>query len=166
MAKSSRRWSPTSPGFKSLTAEAGIRYSDYSVFATTPTSYNTTTYKAGGSYEPFDGLKLRGNYQRAVRAPNIAELFSPLNTGLTNLSVDPCQGAAPVTNANLRAVCLAQGAPANTIGLIAAPSAAQINATSGGQPGVAPSRKVGQLHRRSGVAAQLRPWPIGHGRLL
>jgi iron complex outermembrane receptor protein len=119
-------------GFKSLTVEGGIRYSDYKVFSATPTSYNTTTYKGGATYEPFGGLKFRGDYQRAVRAPNIAELFSPLNTGLTNLSTDPCQGAAPTTNANLRAVCLAQGAPAATIGLIAPPSSGQINATSGG----------------------------------
>ncbi|MEO5868210.1 MAG: TonB-dependent receptor [Sphingomonas sp.] len=120
------------PGFKSLTLEAGIRYSSYKVFAPNSPSYNTTTYKLGGSWETFGGIKLRGNYQRAVRAPNIAELFSPNNTGLTNLSTDPCAGQAPVNNANLRAVCLAQGAPAASIGAITNPTSAQANATSGG----------------------------------
>jgi outer membrane receptor protein involved in Fe transport len=85
-----------------------------------------------------EGVKFRGNYSRAVRAPNIGELFSPVSTGLTNLSVDPCAGAAPLTNANLRAVCLAQGAPSTTIGGIAQPTAGQANATSGGNINLKP----------------------------
>ena len=128
------------PFFRSLTLEAGIRYSEYSVFAPGNPSYNSTTYKAGGSWEPVAGVKFRGNYQRAVRAPNIAELFSPTNTGLTSLSVDPCAGAAPAGNANLRAVCIAQGAPAGTIGLIQNPSAAQANATTGGNLNLRPEK--------------------------
>ena len=126
--------------FKSLTIEGGIRYSDYKVFAPSSPTYNSTTYKGGGSWEPFDGLKIRGNYQRAVRAPNIAELFSPQNTGLTSLAVDPCAGTAPVANANLRAVCLAQGAPVGSIGIIEQPSASQINATTGGNLNLRPEK--------------------------
>jgi iron complex outermembrane recepter protein len=113
---------------KNLTIELGGRYSDYS------TAGKSYTYKAGGSYEPIEGLKIRGNYQRGARAPNIGELFSPQVTGLVNLANDPCQGAAPTTNANLRAICIAQGAPAGTIGSIVAPSAGQANGTSGGNP--------------------------------
>ncbi|MDO6413299.1 TonB-dependent receptor [Sphingomonas sp. BIUV-7] len=120
------------PFFKSLTVEGGIRYSSYKVEAPTSPSFKTTTYKAGGSWEPFEGLKLRGNYQRAVRAPNITELFAPAVVGLTNLGYDPCAGAAPTTNANLRAVCLAQGAPASSIGQILTPTAAQAAATTAG----------------------------------
>ena len=116
------------PFAKSITLEAGVRRSDYN------TSGTNTTYKGGGSWEPIDGLKFRGNYQRAVRAPNISELFAPVVVGLTNLQTDPCQGAAPTTNANLRAVCIAQGAPAANIGAIAAPSAGQANAYGGGNP--------------------------------
>ncbi len=44
-------------------------------------SNNTWTYKVGLSWEPVADLKLRGNYASAVRAPNIYELFSPLNRG-------------------------------------------------------------------------------------
>jgi iron complex outermembrane recepter protein len=118
--------------FKSLTLEAGIRYSAYKVDSPDRPKYNTTTYKAGGSWEPADGFKVRGNYQRAVRAPNIAELFTPSNVLLTNLAVDPCRGQNPVTNANLRAVCIAQGAPASTIGTIPNPTAAQAQSTTAG----------------------------------
>ncbi len=135
------------PFFKNLSLEAGVRYSDYKVFSATNDKYNTTTYKAGGTWEPVDGIKVRGNYQRAVRAPNIAELFSPSNVALTNLAIDPCRGANPVNNANLRAVCLAQGAPVQSIGTIANPTAAQAQSTTAGgtylRPETADSYTVG-----------------------
>ena len=126
------------PGIQSLTASGGVRYSSYKVNSTPGRSYNTTTYKGELAYEPGAGLRFRGNYAHAVRAPNLSELFAPQLTGLTNLAVDPCAGAAPVGNANLRAVCLAQGAPAGTIGNILNGTAGQINATSGGNLNLRP----------------------------
>ena len=124
------------PFFHSLTAEAGIRYSSYSVDAPGNPSFETTTWKAGLSWEPVESLKLRGNYQRAVRAPNVDELFRPVATQLTNLAVDPCQGTAPVGNSNLTLACLNQGAAA--VGAIPAPTAGQINFTGGGSPTIQP----------------------------
>ena len=120
------------PFFNSLTVEAGIRRSHYTVDAPGEPTFKTTTWKVAGSWEPIADLKIRGNYQRAVRAPNIGELFSPVNTGLTNLGTDPCSGASPLANAELRAICLAQGAPAAQIGFIEDPTAGQANATGGG----------------------------------
>ena len=126
------------PGFKSLTLEAGARYSKYNVRG--GGKPETWTYKAGLSWEPMDDLKIRGNYARAVRAPNIGELFTPVTVGLTNLGVDPCAGAAPTTNANLRAICLAQGAPLGTIGSITNPIAGQANIASGGNLNITPEK--------------------------
>ena len=126
------------PFFESLTLEAGIRYSDYSIDGAG--GYNTTTWKAGGSWEPGAGVKIRGNYSRAVRAPNIGELFTPLSVGLTNLGIDPCAGSAPTTDTNLRAICIAQGAPAGTIGSITNPTAAQANITAGGNLALEPEK--------------------------
>ena len=63
----------------------------------------TWTWKAGGSWEPGWGLKIRGNYSKAVRAPNIGELFTPLTVGLTNLGIDPCAGNAPLRRSDLAA---------------------------------------------------------------
>ena len=114
------------PFAESLTIELGARYSDYSTAGT------EFTWKAGGSWEPVIGLKIRGNYQRSSRAPNIGELFTPVTTGLSNLQTDPCQLNLPVGNANLTAVCIAQGAPAAAIGNIQPPPAGQINVTTGG----------------------------------
>ena len=127
------------PLFHSLTLEAGIRYSSYSVDGAAQQN-KTTTWKAGGSWEPVESLKIRGNYSRAVRAPNIGELFTPQTVGLTNLGVDPCAGAAPTTNANLRAICLAQGAPVGTIGSITNPTAGQANITVGGNLNLKPEK--------------------------
>ncbi len=126
------------PFFEDLTLEAGARYSDYSINGAG--GYDTFTWKAGGSWTPGGGFKLRGNYSRAVRAPNIGELFTPQTVGLTNLGIDPCAGAAPTTNANLRAVCIAQGAPAGTIGSITNPTAAQANITVGGNLNLQPEK--------------------------
>ncbi|HEX8420632.1 MAG TPA: TonB-dependent receptor, partial [Sphingomonas sp.] len=124
--------------FDELTLEAGIRYSDYKL--TTGGGYNTLTYKGGGTWQPVDGFRLRGNYQRAVRAPNIAELFTPVVTALTNLSTDPCALAAPVGNAALAAVCRAQGAPASSIGTIPNPVAGQPQSTGGGNVNLRPEK--------------------------
>lgn len=137
------------PFLNSLTVEGGLRYSSYTVNAPGNPSYNTTTFKAGGTWKPVEGLALRGNFARAVRAPNIGELFSPVNTGLTNLGTDPC---ATLTTAGtllpgrpaggptgeLRAVCLAQGANLGNIGSIPAPNAGQVNSTGGGNVNIKP----------------------------
>jgi len=139
------------PFFHSLTVEGGIRYSDYKVDAPGNPTYNTTTFKAGGTWEPVDGIGIRGNFARAVRAPNIGELFSPVNTGLTNLGVDPCAtlttaGAVlpgrPATGptGELRAVCLAQGANLGNINSIPQPNAGQVNSTGGGNVNIKPEK--------------------------
>ncbi|WP_199555514.1 TonB-dependent receptor domain-containing protein [Sandaracinobacteroides hominis] len=126
------------PGVQSLTVGGGIRYSSYSVDAPGNPSYNTFTWKGEATWDIAAGFKVRGNYAHAVRAPNIYELFYPLTTGLTSLSLDPCAGEAPLNNANLYAVCLAQGASAEVIGNIGQPSAAQANATTLGSVDMKP----------------------------
>lgn len=128
------------PGFHSLTVEGGLRYSKYSIDGRTASQPKTTTYKFGGSWEPIESVKIRGSYNHAVRSPNIAELFTPNNTVLTNLGVDPCNGVAPTANANLRAICLAQGAPVGAIGFITNPTAAQANITTAGNINLAPEK--------------------------
>ena len=139
------------PFVNSLTVEGGLRYSSYTVDAPGNPSYNTTTFKAGGTWEPTEGLAIRGNFARAVRAPNIGELFSPVNTGLTNLGTDPCAtlttaGAVlpgrPATGptGELRAVCLAQGANLGNINSIPQPNAGQVNSTGGGNVNIKPEK--------------------------
>ncbi len=111
------------PFFNNLSIETGLRYSDYS------TTGSSTTWKAGGNYEPVKGFKFRGMYQRAVRSPNILELYQSPVQALSNLAVDPCAGATPTAP---RALCEATGAPAGTYGSIPQPSSSQINVTTSG----------------------------------
>ena len=148
-ASSTSRWYRTSPFFQDLSLEAGVRYSSYKIATPRAPTFDTTTWKVGGSWTPVEGVKIRGNYARAVRAPNIAELFNPLNTGLTNISDDPCatlndSGTRVRANPSgtLRAVCIAQGATAGSVDSIPQPTAGQGNSTSGGNPNLSPEKST------------------------
>src|SRR6185503_3031954 len=68
---------------KDLTLELAYRYSDYSNAGT------TNTYKVSGDWTIVDGFRIRAGYNRAVRAPNVVELFSPQNVVLDG-TIDPC----------------------------------------------------------------------------
>ena len=117
------------PFFHRLQLEAGIRYSNYS------TTGGSTTWKAGATYEPVRGARLRGMYQVAVRSPNIQELYQSAVTQLGNLQIDPCQASALPASAagsQLAALCVATGAPVSSIGSIPAPTATQINNLTSG----------------------------------
>lgn len=131
------------PGFYRLTVEAGARYSKYSIDAAGNPNYDAFTYKGAVSWEPIESLKFRASYSRAVRAPNIGELFSPVSTGSLVSRGDLCvTGGVPITNANLRAVCIAQGATAAQAdaGSIAAGPSATVNVVRGGNPNLGPEK--------------------------
>lgn len=75
------------PLAEEVTFTGAYRLSDYS----TEGVGNVNSYAAGLSWVPVDGIRFRTQYQRAVRAPNIGELFSPLVNGFPNIA-DPCSG--------------------------------------------------------------------------
>jgi outer membrane receptor protein involved in Fe transport len=100
------------PFVKSLTFNTGYRYSDYSVAGST--GFTARTYKFELQYAPLAELKLRGSYNRAVRAPNISELFAPQALG--NVAAqDPCSGPTPLAS---REACQRSGVTAAQYGLI------------------------------------------------
>ena len=74
-----------------LSLEAGYRYSDYRIGAR---SVSTDTYKFGLDLSIVRDIRFRAAYNRAVRAPNIQELFAPQRVAL-NGNGDPCAGAVP-----------------------------------------------------------------------
>ena len=128
------------PFVQSLNLEAGYRYSEFTTAGRT-TDYGS--YKIGGDWVPVDGLRFRTMMQRAVRAPNIGELFAPQVTGLGNLATDPCQGALinagqANTAGTLSNLCRLTGVPLGNIGSVPLPSAGQINILSGGNPDLQP----------------------------
>ncbi|MEE4274021.1 MAG: TonB-dependent receptor [Thermoanaerobaculales bacterium] len=79
-----------SRGASDLSLELGYRWSDYS------TAGNADTYKAMASWAITDSWRLRGGYNRAVRAPNIVEIFNPPQPG--GGPRDPCEGEAPAAS--------------------------------------------------------------------
>lgn len=116
------------PIIDALEVELAYRYSDYSTIG------GVSTYKISPSFEINDQVRLRGGFNRAVRAPNIAELFSPPSEGFPGAN-DPCSGdAAPISPA-VAEICAATGVPANVIGSVAInPAAGQVREVGGGNP--------------------------------
>jgi len=104
------------PFAHALDVGLAYRYSDYDL------SGGTDTYKADFTWALVEDVRLRGSYQRAVRAPSVGELYVAAQTesnsyGLVaNGQGDQCQAGSPLrTGANAAAVealCLAQGVPA------------------------------------------------------
>lgn len=107
------------PFFRELGVGAAFRYSDYKP------SGSVTSYEFDARWRPVDALLIRGSYQRAVRAPNIGELFSPvtgsqLAIGTPPVAIgDPCDirstARTGANGAQVRGLCLAQGIPAAAI---------------------------------------------------
>ncbi len=116
-----------------LQLSAGYRYSNYKV---ADNSFNTTTYKIGAELAPIRDIRFRASFNRAVRAPNIVELFYPQNVVLAGTE-DPCAGPTP---AGTVAQCQAAGVPAAQYGLIRPNPAPQYNGLIGGNPDLEPEK--------------------------
>jgi outer membrane receptor protein involved in Fe transport len=116
------------PLAESLSADLGYRYSSYSE------GFKTNTYKMGLQWSPIQDIRTRASYQRAVRAPNIFELFQAQAVGLDG-SKDPCSGATPTPTA---AQCALTGVTAAQYGHIGANPAAQYNGFIGGNADLKP----------------------------
>jgi outer membrane receptor protein involved in Fe transport len=100
---------------KELGFTLGARSSDHSLAG------RSESYKLEGNWQVIDTMRLRASYQRAVRAPSIAELFSPANENNPPLLEDPCDNISSARNHGpnadiahqgngaVRALCIAQG---------------------------------------------------------
>ena len=116
-------------GIYDLTFGAGYRRSYYEL--STGRKFNTDTYKLSAEFAPIKDVRFRAAYNRAVRAPNIQELFAPQFVGLDG-SNDPCATTVTATSFG----CIAQGVP---IGNGVTPNpAGQYNGLLGGNPDLDP----------------------------
>lgn len=95
------------PGFNLLALEGAARYSDYSNFG------EATTWKVALEWAPMEQLRFRAAYNRALRAPTLNELFSPITQGFTS-GDDPCDVDFSPSQAQ-QDLCVAQGVPAADI---------------------------------------------------
>lgn len=86
------------PLLRSLDVQGAVRYTDYSSIG------DVTTWKTGATWQPIDGLLIRGTISRDIRAPNIFELTTPaVSTILTRNFVNGLFGgpAGQVATQNL-----------------------------------------------------------------
>ncbi|TKD49981.1 TonB-dependent receptor domain-containing protein [Sphingomonas baiyangensis] len=123
------------PFFELLSLEGAYRYSDYD------TGFTADAWKVGGTWSPVPSLRIRSSYQRAVRAPNVIELFSGQSlfevelTENANGSFDPCSGATPFASFE---ACARTGVTAAQYGNIVDNPAGQFNSLIGGNPDLDP----------------------------
>ena len=123
------------PLIENLGMEFAYRYSDYS------SEFETDTYKVGLNWSPLSELRFRGSYQRAVRAPNVVELFSSQQRFEVDLtqnadgSFDPCSGENPFASFEQ---CARTGVTAAQYGNIQDNPAGQFNTLVGGNQELQP----------------------------
>jgi iron complex outermembrane recepter protein len=115
-----------SPLAKSLEATIAARVSDYSSAGT------VYSYAGGLTWAPVEDISFRGQYQRAVRAPNVNELFGGNANGFPG-ATDPCSDANPSPSATLISLCEASGVPVGLTGNFTQANT-QIEGTFGGNP--------------------------------
>ncbi|MES2129196.1 MAG: TonB-dependent receptor [Pseudomonadota bacterium] len=117
------------PMVEHLDIDLSYRRSDYS------TDKKTNTYGVGLDWSVMPQVRARASMQRAVRAPNIFELYTPSAVGLGSISSDPCSGVKPKASA---ASCAFTGVSAAQYGNIAENSTSQFNGKFGGNANVNP----------------------------
>ena len=125
------------PGIELLSLDGAARLSDYS------TGISSEAWKLGAEYAPTSDFRFRGSYQKAVRAPNVIDLFTSQGLGLFDLDDDPCDFTDPAGDGSATAAACIGGAPhqltltqANA-GFVTSP-AGQYNQLTGGNPDLDP----------------------------
>ena len=136
------------PFFNELTLSGQYRISDYSASGNnTSNSFSTDAFGVQLTWAPVEDITLRGQFQRAVRAPNVIELYTGQNTGLPNLNsatnsngdqiFDPC--ATPFPTAS-QAACANSGVTGAQYGNVPDVISGQTQSLTGGNPNLNPEK--------------------------
>ncbi|WP_444611418.1 TonB-dependent receptor domain-containing protein [Blastomonas fulva] len=125
------------PFFQALTVNGAFRYSDYSLGGVG----GVWTYLGGAEWSPVDDITFRGQYQRAIRAPNVNELFGGISRSNV-VATDPCSSRQPAAqqSAAVRAICVATGVPAAAVFTAGVQPNAFFPVDQGGNPNVGEER--------------------------
>ncbi len=91
------------PIISTLAVEGAVRYSDYSTVG------GVTTWRAGLDWAPIEWARGRFSISRAIRAPNLDELYAPPNQSFIG-GEDPCVVDNNPTSA-IKDICRQQGVP-------------------------------------------------------
>nr|WP_136249897.1 TonB-dependent receptor [Ningiella ruwaisensis] len=126
-----------------LTFSGQYRFSDYDASGNgVENSFDTDAFGLSLAWAPVEDVRLRAQFQRAVRAPNVIDLFTAQDAGLLNLSpagvnsageqlFDPCASANPIASLE---VCQRTGVTASQYGTILDVISGQTQAITGGNP--------------------------------
>jgi iron complex outermembrane receptor protein len=112
------------PFFKMLAVEGAVRHANYSTIG------SALTWRGAVDWEVNDWLRLRGNYSRAIRAPNLSELFAPTGQGFIG-GRDPCL-AVNNPSAAQKSLCVTQGVPQAFIDTLTVGASQGFGTESGG----------------------------------
>lgn len=112
-----------------LSVNGSYRHSNYS------TNSKTNTFGIGVEWAPIQEVRFRGSYQKAVRAPNLVELFTPAGNNLFDMDSDPCATATPSATFEQ---CARTGVTAAQYGRIADNPSGQYNFLQGGNQNLKP----------------------------
>jgi outer membrane receptor protein involved in Fe transport len=123
-------------GVGHIDLEFGGRYSRYDLAG------GVWTWKLGATWQIVDALRLRTMAQRSVRAPNnleqfqeqYTEVFSPIGEP----GDDPCSASQDPIGNGIESKCIAQGLPADQLGVFEATPFLPIEFTQGGNPDLVP----------------------------
>jgi outer membrane receptor protein involved in Fe transport len=127
------------PGIQKLDLITGIRTTDNNLFGA------DETWKANLDWTITDSFRFRGGVQKAVRTPNINELYAPqLNNFPNGASSDPCNTGGAIAaqyrngpnGAQVQALCAAQSAIAG--GALFNQPSGQFTGITGGNPNLTP----------------------------
>jgi outer membrane receptor protein involved in Fe transport len=119
-----------------LSFEGAYRFSRYS------SGIEADTYKIAANWSPTEDFRLRGAYQRALRAPNVIELFSAQGFNLFDQAFDPCDANNNPNFDDIAAACIGDApwqvtdAQAHSPGIDS--PAGQYNFLQGGNPDLGP----------------------------
>lgn len=124
------------PWAYSASIDGAYRRSEYE-------NFGTDTYKIGGDYAPIEDIRFRASYSRAVRAPNVIELFTAQGFNLFDADYDPCDAVnRPAADGPVPASCIGTNtwqvtAAQSTSGALNSP-AGQYNFLQGGNQALEP----------------------------
>ncbi len=127
------------PFIQKFTINAAFRESGYNLRR----AGGVLTWSSGADWKVMDDITIRGQYQRAIRAPNVNELFGGLATNYGSGVVDPCGGltTAAQRTAAVQAICLAQGVSQANLWTSAVQGNGQlVRYTTGGNDQLAPEK--------------------------
>lgn len=122
------------PLVHALDFDAAGRHSGYTISGG-HSGFSANTFKLGLVYAPTGDFRFRASYNRAVRAPNVFELFYPIALNTAEGLTDPCAGTAPAATL---AACEATGVTPAQYGTIEQCPSQHCSVDNGGNPALKP----------------------------